>query len=144
MTTVISVRGRDRSELLADPGFVYVGRQVGRGRNYAWPASDWGNPFKLGMSSFEAMQRVDGWARRDLLDRRIEIAVKGSTLDIESVLDLYRQWVQACPILRSQLADLRGKVLGCWCGSWKPGDPPLECHARILAELADGPMGGPR
>lgn len=42
MATVISVRGRNQAELLADPSFVYVGRACA-----GWPASIWGNPFKV-------------------------------------------------------------------------------------------------
>lgn len=36
------------------------------------------------------------------------------------------------------LPTLRGKALGCWCGSWRPGEPRIACHACVLAVLADG------
>jgi hypothetical protein len=135
MTRVISVRGRDCTELLADAGFVYVGRRVMRGRKYRWAGSDWGNPFTGNMTEDYVNNQVDYWRRVRIIDRPILVGSR-STL-----VDLYRQWVLAYPTLRSRLHELRGKTLGCWCGSWKPGDPPLGCHARVLAELADGPMG---
>lgn len=40
--------------------------------------------------------------------------------------------------LESHLAPLRDQVLGCWCGSWAPGGPPLVCHAVGLALLCRG------
>ena len=69
---------------------------------YIGRPSKWGNPFRIG---------VDG-TREDTLEK-------------------YHQWILTQPDLLRDLPELRGKVLGCWCGS-KP------CHGTILAKLADG------
>lgn len=59
-----------------------------------------------------------------------------ATPTVEAAVDLYRYalsngvdpWFER---LRSQLPELRGKDLACWC---KPGD---SCHADVLLELAN-------
>lgn len=50
---------------------------------------------------------------------------------------LYREHLFSRPDLLALLPGLRGKVLACWCD-------PEPCHAHLLAELADGPLGDPR
>ncbi|MFF3061575.1 DUF4326 domain-containing protein [Streptomyces sp. NPDC057909] len=51
----------------------------------------------------------------------------------EQVVDKYRKWLDAHqPLVARELSKLKGQRLGCWCPE---GDP---CHARVLAELADG------
>jgi len=142
-TTVISVRGRNRDELLADPDFVYVGRQVGRGRNYSWPASAWGNPFKVGMTIQAAVGLIDYWGQNHFIDRDIICVFDDARLDAEVAVETYSQFVLACPTLRARLSELHGKTLGCWCGDWRPGEPEIACHAVVLAKLADG-LGGDR
>jgi hypothetical protein len=102
-TTVISVRGRNHAVLLADPGFVYVGRAV---RWTQWEASIWGNPFIAG--------EYEG----------------------DNAAERYRRYVLSRPELMRRLGELRGKTLGCWCGSY-PENLYLGCHAVVLAELAD-------
>lgn len=104
-TTVISVRGKKRADLLADPDFVYVGRAV---RWTEWTASVYGNPFTRGEFPGD-----DAVAR-------------------------YRRYATASPELMRHIGYLKGKTLGCWCGSY-PEDPNLGCHARVLAELAESP-----
>lgn len=102
-TTVISVRGRKRDELLADPDFIYVGRAV---RFTAWTSTKWGNPFRPGV-----------------------VMVAGH--------NNYRDWLLDQPQLLSQLSELVGKRLGCWCGVWSPGQPDIGCHGIVLATLAN-------
>lgn len=131
-TTVISVRGRDRAELLADPNFVYVGRWCA-----GWQGTIWGNPFKVGMTAAEAMRHLDSVTANGWLDRDVIAVFDGAVLDLETVLELYQQSVLAAPALRDALSSLKGKSLGCWCGSWKPGDPEIGCHAVVLAKLVD-------
>ncbi len=100
----------------AAPGsFLYVGRYF-QGR---FPASPWGNPF--GISRF-ATER----AKRECLER-------------------YREWLLGKPELLARLPELRGKVLGCFCCEYDgiSEAKPL-CHAVVLAELADGPLGDPK
>jgi hypothetical protein len=48
------------------------------------------------------------------------------------VVARYREYLLARPDLLALLPELRGKRLGCWCA-------PLECHADVIAELADTP-----
>lgn len=48
----------------------------------------------------------------------------------EEVLDKYRLWIMKQRKLLSEVHELAGKTLGCWC-------KPLCCHGDVLAELAD-------
>lgn len=50
----------------------------------------------------------------------------------EQVVERYRKWLVQRRGLTHQLLALRGRVLGCWCADGQP------CHARVLAEMADG------
>lgn len=68
---------------------------------YIGRPSKWGNPFKIG---------EDG--TRDMVIRK------------------YRNWIMGQKRLMSELGELKGKRLGCWCS-------PSTCHGDILAELAD-------
>jgi hypothetical protein len=77
-TRVIKVSVRDRTELLADPDFVYVGR-----RTRGWPASPWGNPYIVGRDGTlaEILARYEHEylpSRPDLLARLPEL--RGKTL----------------------------------------------------------------
>lgn len=119
-TSVISVRGRSRSELLALPDFVYVGRRCA-----GWPASIWGNPFKHG---------PDGV---DVDFRRVSLGWYKDRAHLRCPVELYRLWVLAMPNLARRLPDLRGRVLGCWCGDWRPPMPEIGCHAVVLARMAE-------
>ena len=68
---------------------------------YIGRPSKWGNPFKIGK---------DG--------------------PREEVIQKYRHWILANPVLVAQLpTELKGKRLGCWC-------KPYACHGDVLAELA--------
>jgi hypothetical protein len=138
ITMVIDVRGRNREELLADPDFVYVGRRCA-----GWPASEWGNPFKVGMPIREAIRLIDELGKSRLIDRDVIGVFDDATLDGEAAVGLYRQLVLASPRLREGLSELSGKALGCWCGVWCPGDVEIPCHAVVLAKLADGIAGAP-
>lgn len=109
MTRVISVRGRDRGELLADPDFVYVGRAVFRTK---WrEASPWSNPFKSAEHGADAVAKY-----RERLEEQIR---------------------RDPGVLARLRSELLGKTLGCWCGDWRPGEPEIACHAVVLAKLAD-------
>lgn len=70
---------------------------------YIGRPSKWGNPFKIGV------QR-DGTR--------------------EEVLQKYREYILSNSTLLSELHELRGKVLGCWC-------KPSPCHGDILVELIE-------
>lgn len=69
---------------------------------YIGRPSIWGNPFVIGR---------DG--------SRAEVIAK------------YEAWIVRQPKLMSQLHELRGKILGCWCS-------PAPCHGEVLARLAGG------
>jgi len=66
--------------------------------------SKWGNPFRIG---------VDG--------------------DRAQVIALYRASLRELPtiVVTALRAELRGKMLGCWCA-------PLPCHGDVLAAVAEG------
>jgi len=68
---------------------------------YIGRPSKWGNPFILGIHG-----------------------------DRQTVIKKYRQWLMGQARLLSQLHELRGKTLVCFC-------KPFACHGDILAELAD-------
>ena len=63
----------------------------------------WGNPFKIGRDGTrdEVIRKYENWITAQL------------THDTE---------------LRSRLAELKGKVLGCWCA-------PHKCHGDVLIKL---------
>lgn len=66
---------------------------------YIGRPSKWGNPFEIGRDGTRA-----------------------------EVIEKYRSWILSQPDLLSQLGELKGKVLGCWCS-------PLPCHGDVLIEL---------
>jgi hypothetical protein len=55
----------------------------------------------------------------------------------EGALDRYIDHVLSRPDLLALLPALKGRALGCWCGSWRPGEPDLMCHATIIAMLIE-------
>lgn len=55
----------------------------------------------------------------------------GKVKDTAEAVDLFRRLV--APHM-SDIAQLRGKDLACWC---KPGEP---CHADVLLEFANRPL----
>ncbi len=64
--------------------------------------SEWGNPFKL-----------------------------HSEAERDTVCDRYAAYLSDRPALLERVAELRGRVLGCWCC-------PKRCHGDHLAALANG------
>jgi hypothetical protein len=141
-TRVITVRGKDRAALLADPSFVYVGRSCA-----GWRGSLFGNPFRLRRwaDPWRAVEAYEEMARL-MLNRPVP---PPGTAAPREVLAYARAvaW-------QAEVPRLRGKTLGCWCGDWTWGEPPIPCHAVVLARLAEefapaapaltGPPGGPR
>lgn len=57
---------------------------------------------------------------------------KGMTLvgSREEAVERYREWAAEQFSVEEIKAELRGKVLGCWC-------KPLACHGDVLKEIAD-------
>lgn len=121
-TTVISVRGKDRAALLADPAFVYVGRRCA-----GWPASVWGNPYKPELV---------------YIGQRPRMTAEMRALAVQQCLLCYRGWLTArlqCEPATWDLSLLRGKRLGCWCCDYDGVSEPMPlCHAAVLARLANG------
>lgn len=125
---VISVAGLHPATLRNTPDFAYVGRAA-RG----WPASVWGNPFRVGMAR-SGVATICGIYGVDPgpIDRPDE------PIDAPAAVEFYRQWLARCrPDLVRRLPELRGRVLGCWCGAWSPGQPGIPCHAVVLCRLAN-------
>jgi hypothetical protein len=141
MTTVINLRGSGLNGLydaLAKiPNFVYVGRHVGYTRTHFWPASEWANPFKVGMGTKEVLAHIDHLIRERRIDRDIIAVFDGATIDAKTSVELCRSYILASPTLRVRLPQLKDKVLGCWCGSWRPGEPEIDCHAVMLAKIVN-------
>lgn len=130
-TTVISVRGIKgdaRVRTLADPDFVYVGRRCA-----GWPHSYWGNPFKPKM---DAIKAIGVLARLRVMMSAISPYEGDGTLSVADCLKWYQVFVENSGLC-ALLPELSGKRLGCWCGNWSPGEPEIECHAVVLAKLAD-------
>jgi hypothetical protein len=115
-TTVVSIRGLDPSVWLADGRHVYIGRAMPR---LGWRASIWGNPWKVGG----------------------RYPLGGAPLTPTAALLLYqletlRVGTPGGSLLLHRIGELRGKMLGCFCGSY-PENPDLLCHGVILAKLCN-------
>ena len=95
---------------LENDAHVYVGRSMrigaAGGRTFTVPSSKWHNPFRVGTSRESAIERF-----RAHITARIE--AEPATYD---------------------LAELRGKELGCWC-------KPRPCHGDVLRELVEARFG---
>jgi hypothetical protein len=48
----------------------------------------------------------------------------------EEVVEKYEKWLMTQEKLLSEIGELKGKILGCWCA-------PKACHGDILAKLAN-------
>ena len=75
---------------------------------YIGRPSKWGNPFS----------HKDGTIAEFKVGTRIEAIKK------------YEEWILNQPRLMSDLIELRGKVLGCWCS-------PKPCHGHTLVRLVE-------
>jgi hypothetical protein len=47
--------------------------------------------------------------------------------DREEAIQKYEEWIRKSPLL-SQIEELRGKTLGCWC-------KPKSCHGDVLLKI---------
>lgn len=100
---------KDLREWVSDPQNVYIGRKgvvfIDKVR-YPKVDSVWANPF-----------RVRG-------DNRLQ------------VIEQYRKYIlhklETGQITQTELGNLRGKRLGCWC---KEDDKDIACHGDVLLEL---------
>lgn len=75
--------------------------------------------------------RVDNYdvyiGRPSIWGNPFEIGKHGNR---KEVIEKYREYVLNDPLLMSQLMELDGKVLGCWCR-------PKACHGDVLVELIE-------
>jgi hypothetical protein len=94
------------------PNCVYVGRPT-----------KWGNPFTL-YYRMKAMRYTREGARKECATIFRECLIDGQTPCDE----VYEEAINR---MRSEIAELHGKDLACWC----PLDQP--CHADALLELAN-------
>lgn len=129
LARVISVRGKKRPELEADPNFVYVGRAVHR---MGWRASIFGNPFRP-----QDCGRTDNGSGQQhaarLFELRLAEAIAGETIKVST-----DEREAAFKRIAAGLLTLQGKVLGCWCCTWSPGEPIVKpCHAIVLAQAVN-------
>ena len=77
---------------------------------YVGRPSKWGNQFAAKDSKFDT--------------------VKCATT--AEAVSRHEAWIRSRPdIMEEVKAELRGKVLGCWCDEGQP------CHGRTLAQIAD-------
>jgi hypothetical protein len=84
---------------------------IGRGKNCKW-----GNPFS----------HKDGTLAKFKVNTRKE------------AVEAYREWITKGDgkYLLNDLEELRGKVLGCWCGTFTLEDKDdLRCHGQVLLNL---------
>jgi hypothetical protein len=129
LTRVVNVRGKNPDDLRADPDFIYVGRAV---PSQGWAASPFGNPFKPSLDSLLYIGKRPRWTVETQ-----RIAAHQCVVRFHACLETRSDepWRTMRPLLR----ELRGKTLGCWCCDWKPedGEPPVPCHAVVLAQLAN-------
>jgi hypothetical protein len=129
---VISVRGKCRDTLKADPAFRYVGRCC-RG----WSRSGYANPFRVGEEYwtkhgelFRCRQPGDA---AELFAGCLWDAATGERLRIPGLYEMEFAHISEF------VAELKGLTLGCWCTEYATDEPfrPAPCHAVILAELAE-------
>ncbi len=124
---VVDVRGL-RGD--ARRGVVYVGRKFA-----GWSAHDLCNPFKPQPVGAGGACVNTTEARRDTY--------------LVTCLDKYRDHLAKRPTLEADLAKLweecrHGELpLGCWCGDWTPPQPPIQCHACILATMLNERFSSP-
>lgn len=110
---------------------IYVGR-----------GSRWGNPFRAGRATtLVATDRASRW----------EMVLRPDTA--ADAVALYREWavggiadpilgeVLAAPYTPDDLTVLRGHNLACWCPLVDREGRPVACHADVLLELANQPVG---
>lgn len=113
-TTVASVARMTRDQA-HKAGVVYVGRPFPRRGFDGHPLA---NPFRIGKGASE--------------DERLECVTQ------------YVEWLYADPERVTLARSLRGKCLGCWCGTWWGiGDPGFVCHAVAIAKVAETLDGDP-
>jgi hypothetical protein len=93
--------------------------------------SRWGNPIRIEKSTVPDLPFAVYGMIGNLL------GLHGSMVEArEHVVEVFRNWTDSGNLHLlypgADIAELRGKNLGCWC----PLDQP--CHADVLLELANG------
>lgn len=109
ITRVVHVKSKEWAETPHNQR-LYIGR-----RAYGYPASQWGNPFKV------KYQVPEEEGARDEAIRNHEIWL--------------REKCRRDSQLIISIRNLRGMVLGCWCKI--NAQPNRACHGDLLARLAE-------
>jgi hypothetical protein len=127
---VVCVRGRSPEQWAEDPAFLYVGRA---NRRYRWRWSPFANPYKVGGQLVLPDAPFRYITRRgqavEAFRINLDLALKGEVGD--------PQYKSQFRDMAAILGDCRGRVLGCWCCRWRPGDPvTIPCHAIVLCQLS--------
>lgn len=102
-------------DLPQHPDAIYIGREhAGRGRGPSFKRSRWANPFT--------------WCEHGR-EQAVALFTRWIAGDPEAAAMLPPgKWRR--PSLEEIRAELRGRVLACWCH-------PQSCHGHLLARLAD-------
>ena len=75
--------------------------------------------------------RPTKWGNPFLVNDPLLPQGSSKTTKHQMVVKEYRRYLLENEKLMSQLSELKGKDLACWCS-------PLPCHADVLLELANG------
>ena len=116
-------------------------KRIQRKRTKGWTAppgavnctrpGKWGNPFKVG-GWFKIGNGGNGFAWLQCLVDSFEYRQGFTEIKTaQMAVDWYRKYLQHYPPKESDLQEIRGKTLMCWC---KEGTP---CHADVLLEIAN-------
>lgn len=92
------------------------GWRMPAGAVYVGQPTKWGNPFRIGETVSGEHEPQD---EHDLIE------------SVEDSVEAYETWVHLGVIPESDIDELRGRDLACWC----PLDQP--CHADVLLDLAN-------
>jgi hypothetical protein len=61
-----------------------------------------------------------------------KVGTKKGEYTLEEAIDLYRAHLEDASLVEKAKKELKGKNLGCFCDQKGP------CHAKVLAEIANG------
>jgi hypothetical protein len=123
--------GRTRQVWIQDyyehGAYVYCGRQ-----HPAFPdePGTFGNPFGVGAKATTPVRCAS-------VTEAVTMFRMWLANDVRATSMLPEEYVARREEILRRLPELRGKRLGCWRHA-------LPCHASVLCELADGPLGDPK
>lgn len=95
---------------------VYIGRE---NKTYGLPWSKWANPFVEGKHG----------TREEVIKMYISWLLTGKPEPDREYISKNKEYVPP-EILRTQISEIKGKTVACWCA-------PDPCHGYFLADFAD-------